>query len=242
MHYSCKVVWSIIILRIFMFGASAGTLDRCPDRPTETSVPSAPKREIQLNVFNEKLASIKPDSDTVLVGDSLIQFWPDALAARDLSTRKLLNYGVGLDRTQHVLWRLDAEGLTQLHPKKVILLVGTNNLKAGDDACGIYTGIKAVALRIKTLWPRSQLTVIAVPPRGPDFAFRDDDRRAINDQLAFDAAANRAWSVLNVDSEIACGFKHPCPNYLPDDVHLSEAGYGVLGALLKTTRSSPPAH
>lgn len=192
-----------------------------------------PIRDVQLAVHQQNLGAIRRDADVVLIGDSLVQFWPAELAARALGARRLLNYGVGLDRTQHVLWRLQAPELQALHPKLVVLLVGTNNLSAGDDACPIAAGIEAVAEHIQDLWPRARLTVISVLPRGYDFAFRDADRTAINVALKTRATSGRRWSFLDADEGISCGSKAPCEYYLPDAVHLSHRGYEVLSELLK---------
>ena len=45
----------------------------------------------------------------------------------------IANAGVGGDRTQHVLWRLDNGLLAGSHPSLIVLLIGTNNLRSDTE-------------------------------------------------------------------------------------------------------------
>src|SRR4030095_625070 len=77
--------------------------------------------------------------EIVLIGDSITHLWGGEPVtpgrkpnggesfASTFSDRKVLNMGFGWDRTQNVLWRLDNGEFDGLHPKWVILNIGTNN-------------------------------------------------------------------------------------------------------------------
>ena len=41
-----------------------------------------------------------------------------------------MNLGIGGDRTQHVLWRLDNGNIDGIKPKLAVLMIGTNNSAA----------------------------------------------------------------------------------------------------------------
>ena len=43
--------------------------------------------------------------------------------------RKSLNFGVGGDRTQHVLWRIENGQLDGLKPRAAVLMIGMNSLR-----------------------------------------------------------------------------------------------------------------
>lgn len=217
-----------------IWAALPATAQDCdPARMAITSTPTAPSNEIQAQVFRDKIPLIKPPVDVLLVGDSLIQFWPTHSAQDSFPKSHILNFGVGLDRTQHVLWRLQEPQLSDIKPKLIVLLVGTNNLKAGDSPCAIFYGIDAVAQRIGLLWPRARVVIIKIPPRGSDFEYRARDRKDINTGIDTIVARHPGWSTVNIDNQISCNFSHPCPNYLQDDLHFTEQGYEILSSILK---------
>ena len=86
------------------------------------------------------------DPEIVLIGDSITHFWggqPESpgVKARGpkawekaFGTKRTLNLGFGWDRTQNVLWRLDHGEFDGLHPKWVVLNIGTNNFSGTKNA------------------------------------------------------------------------------------------------------------
>lgn len=234
---SLVLTWIYICAAIsfYLIGPAlpAAAQDCDPARMAITSTPTSPSNEIQSQIFRDKIPLIKRPVDVLLVGDSLIQFWPTHSVQDSFPKSHIFNFGVGLDRTQHVLWRLQESRLSDIQPRMIVLLVGTNNLKAGDSPCAIYYGIEAVVQRMVSLWPRSKGIIIKIPPRGSDFEYRSRDRKDINTGIDTIVAGHPGWSSVNIDSKISCQFSHPCPNYLEDDLHFSEQGYEVLSEVLK---------
>lgn len=226
---------SMILLMLSVYTAAASLAAETCDA-TSTSTAKPPTNQVQLDIFSEKIKHIDPSSNVVFVGDSLVQFWPDEKMRSAARSSKVFNFGVGLDRTQHVLWRLDADQLDRLRPRSVYVLVGTNNLRAGDTVCAIASGIEAVLNRIKELWPRSHQTVILIPPRGDDFRYRNEDRLQINAIVKADGDRTRQWDSLDVDAILSCNLTNPCQNYLPDYVHFSETGYKVLSEIVRSDK------
>ncbi|MGU3480164.1 GDSL-type esterase/lipase family protein [Methylobacterium sp. D48H] len=202
---------------------------------SDTSSAKQPTNQIQIDIANQKLQQLSGSPDVVFVGDSLVQFWPSELTNYAASSNKVFNFGVGLDRTQHVLWRLEAAQLQVIHPRKVYVLVGTNNLSAGDTACAIASGIEAVLRRVNEIWPHAARIVIPIPPRGNDFLFRNADRIETNRIVKDNGDRSKQWASTNIDAVISCNFTDPCGNYLPDKVHFSEAGYKSLSDLIRSS-------
>ena len=76
----------------------------------------------------------------LFVGDSITDGWRNfgPRGGRDVFEQaygkyRPLNIGIGGDRTQHVLWRLDAGEVEGISPKVAVLMIGTNNLGSNTN-------------------------------------------------------------------------------------------------------------
>jgi len=65
--------------------------------------------------------------DVLLVGDSITIQWGDSWK-KHFPELKAVNIGIGGDKTQNVLWRLDHGGVEGLQPKAIVLMIGNNNM------------------------------------------------------------------------------------------------------------------
>src|SRR5690242_8364585 len=68
--------------------------------------------------------------DLLFVGDSITDNWRSRgsnVWNKYYAPRHAANFGIGGDRTQHVLWRIDHGELDGLKPKVIVLMIGTNN-------------------------------------------------------------------------------------------------------------------
>jgi len=135
----------------------------------------------------------------LFLGDSITQFWTRAQAVFDAHYAKYqpANFGISGDKTQHVLWRIDNGELDGIHPRVVVLLIGTNNFRDPEEA--IYRGDKKIIDEIHQKLPDSKLIIMGIFPRGdgrtnalldsryPDGPHIIDGRvklQAVNTQLA----------------------------------------------------------
>jgi tetratricopeptide (TPR) repeat protein len=163
--------------------------------------------------------------DVMLVGDSLVEYWPDA----NWAPLSVFNFGVRADKTQHVLWRLEQLPAGSVECRDVVVLVGTNNLGAGDTATGIAAGVAAVVAAVVRVAPRANVHVIATPPCGPQLGFRSDARLKANKALA----GLDGFETLDVDTEMTDGGFLGQPKYKDDGIHFSDAGYCRLTEVVK---------
>jgi lysophospholipase L1-like esterase len=200
---------------------AAPAADNCDEiDKLATTTPAPPFNENRWRLYRQELASItRVDVDAVLLGDSLAELWNTKM----WEPHNVLNLGVGGDDTQHVLWRLSFPKLATLKPVNLLIILGTNNL-GGAKACAISFGLKRVIERVAKLWPSARITYLEITPRGNGFTDKNDVRVSVN-------ASVRQFSgikTVNVDEAITCGWRQPCENYADDNLHFTEAGYGVL--------------
>jgi len=87
--------------------------------------------------------------------------------------RKALNLGTSAYRTENLLWELDNFDLRRQHPKVCILGIGTNNVDEKNypyrcTAGELAEGIGAVVQRVRTIWPRTKIVILACFPGSYD--------------------------------------------------------------------------
>ena len=182
---------------------------------------------------HEMLMARRPDGpiDIMLVGDSLVEYWPDELW-RPL---KVFNFGVKADKTQHALWRLEQLPPDSVDCRHAVILLGTNNLGAGDTADGIAAGVAAVVAAVVRIAPRAKLHVIATPPCGPGLEFRSDVRLKANATLA----SLQGFETINLDFVLARDGASRREHYNEDRIHLSDAGYARIADLVRSRLGEP---
>lgn len=183
-----------------------------------------------------KLEDAKLGADIVFLGDSITQGWETAgkdVWREHFSTKRALNLGFGGDSTQHVLWRLEHGELDNVHPKLVVLHIGTNNARHSEATpAQIAAGIEEVVKLIHLKAPSARILLHAIFPRGSDA--NDPVRKRcqeVNLTIRRRAASMRAEFIdigarlMNKDGTIS-------KDIMPDLLHLSAEGYARWAAAL----------
>src|SRR5436190_15565053 len=123
-----------------------------------------------LKAHNTFLARGKKGPVGVLfLGDSITAGWhtrgTDVWKARFENEKyQPANFGISGDRTQHVLWRIANGELDGIHPKALVLMIGTNNGdKPADD---IARGVSAIVTAIRAKLPDTKILLFGIFPRG----------------------------------------------------------------------------
>jgi lysophospholipase L1-like esterase len=133
-----------------------------------------------------------PEAQLLLIGDSITNNYDKAQPPDEnfqptwkefYEPRKALNLGFSGDTTANVLWRLDHGEVDGLHPKAVILLIGTNNTGHNQTAEQTETGIDAVIADIEQHLPETQILLLGILPSNISDSKTERDR-AVNRYLA----------------------------------------------------------
>ncbi|MGE9291409.1 MAG: GDSL-type esterase/lipase family protein, partial [Puniceicoccales bacterium] len=122
----------------------------------------------------------------VLLGDSITYRW-NAGAGREIRKERydphgVINLGISADRIEHVLWRLENGEMAPLHPKMVLLMIGTNNLHANSNEEIAY-GVWKIVEYIRIQHPETRVLVQGIFPRSRP-AGQMERIHAINEYLA----------------------------------------------------------
>jgi beta-glucosidase len=176
--------------------------------------------------FNERIA--KGNVDLLLIGDSITQGWEGAgkdAWKKYYEPRNAVNLGIGGDRTEHVLWRLDNGNVEGIKPKLAVLMIGTNNSGA-NSAEEIGAGIQAIVKKLREKLPETKVLILAIFPRGekPD-ATREKNAKA--SQIASELADNKNVFYLDIGPKFLTDDGTLTAEIMPDRLHLSPAGYEI---------------
>jgi lysophospholipase L1-like esterase len=167
------------------------------------------------------------DVDLLFIGDSITAGWrgQKEIWQKAFGAYKPANFGIGGDRTQHVLWRLENGELEGISPKAAVLMIGTNN-SGSDSAEGIADGIKKIISTIHTKSPKTKILLLAVFPRGEK---PNPQREKLNQVNATIGKLDNARDVFYLD--IGDKFLQPegllTKDIMPDFLHLTAKGYQI---------------
>jgi len=203
-----------------------------PGHLTTTPVPrTEPWWTERQALLNERAAA--GSVELVFIGDSITQGWEGAgknVWSESYGDRAAINLGIGGDRTQHVLWRLEHGNLPDgLSPKLAVVMIGTNN-SGSNTPRKIEDGVTAIARRLWIELPETQILVLAIFPRG---AGPDDPLRKVNG--ATNALLGKLPGLfddgrvhlLDIGTEFLAADGTLSQEIMPDLLHLSPEGYRI---------------
>jgi lysophospholipase L1-like esterase len=180
-------------------------------------------------------------AQVVFIGDSITQGWEGEgkdVWAKYYAHRNAVNLGIGGDRTQHVLWRLDNGNLETLHPKVAVVMIGTNNSNGEDNSpVQIVEGVRAIVAKLRQKLPDTKVLLLAIFPRSENFSVQRGKLAQINQALR---------RLADDQSVYWADFGHlfmddlgTIPrDLMPDYLHLSPKGYGIWAEAIEDRLSS----
>ena len=135
----------------------------------------------------------------LFVGDSITERWHIAPHIWNTYYGKYqpANFGIGGDRTSHVIWRIEHGELDGLAPKVTVLMLGTNN-SLDYNAEQIAAANRKIVGMIRARLPETKILVLGIFPRGP----RDRGGNPIT-QAHVDEAAKRMQTIDAVNRDLA---------------------------------------
>jgi len=175
----------VMVVMSGLFMAGCATTPPIPTVPaTAKSISPEPrdggwmKRHESFNALAKK-----GGFDVLFVGDSITQGWEGNgkdVWAKAIAPLGAANFGIGGDRTEHVLWRFEHGNLEgAMSPKVMVLMLGTNNTgHRKDKPEEIAAGVGAILKTFHERFPKTKILLFAIFPRGATLA---DPARVNND-------------------------------------------------------------
>lgn len=184
--------------------------------------------------------------DLLFLGDSITDAWggeghnPKASGAaifeKEFLPLKAANFGIGGDRTQHVLWRLQNGELDGIEPKVVMLMIGTNNSNREDNTAEeIADGVTAIVKEIHKRSPKTKVLLLAVFPRGAKPNPQREKISKVNEIISKLDDGGKTVKYLDIGNKFLEADGTLPKEIMPDFLHLSPRGYQIWADAVKPT-------
>ncbi len=164
----------------------------------------------------------------VFIGDSITESWDEEIWKAHIAPTKALNFGIGGEGPQHVLWRIEHGILDGPTPETAVLMIGINNFWRHFTAADTARGIETIVGRIHARHPTARIVLLgllpvyeAASPIRPWIGEINGRLKQLDGQKKvefFDFSA----AFLEADGNQRLKL------YKEDHLHLSKAGYVVL--------------
>lgn len=174
--------------------------------------------------------------DIEFIGDSITQGWEGAgkkVWQKYYGKRKVINMGVGGDRTQHVLWRFEQGQLEGIKAGVAVVMIGTNNSNKDDNTeADILEGVTAIVDQIRQRQPDTKIILMGIFPRGQTFSTQRGKILQVNEALAkLDDGKNIFYidigpQLIEKDGSIS-------KSMMRDYLHPGEAGYEIWASAIE---------
>lgn len=183
-------------------------------------------------------------ADLLFIGDSITDNWRTRgsnVWTRYYGNRNAVNFGIGSDRTQHVLWRLNHGELNSIKPKVVVLLIGTNNTGQErnsevirNSVPEVIEGVTAVVRCLRLKLPASKILLLGIFPRGERDAPQRIEIAKINAALA-KLDDGKSIKFLDLGPQFLSLDGNLSKEIMPDLLHPSEKGYQIWAQSMEAT-------
>ena len=178
---------------------------------------------------NERARQVPGPIELIFDGDSITDGWQtNGKEVWDQHYARLnaFDFGIGGDRTEHLLWRLSQGQVDGLKPKLIALMIGTNDLSQ-NTAEEIAGAVKEIVASYQQHCPGATILLQAVFPRGQQPTDPLPAKiKAINDIIAKLPDGDKVVYIdfgdkfLQADGSIS-------PDIMPDFLHPTAKGYAI---------------
>jgi lysophospholipase L1-like esterase len=166
----------------------------------------------------------KKQGAVVFAGDSLTGNW--GALEKSFPRLNVANRGIGGDVSRGLLFRFK-EDVLDLHPRAIVILIGTNDLSARQDPADTIANLTAILEMAEKQTPALPIVLCKLPPRAsPQAPVEASQLQKLNMRIAKLAEGKPHVTVLDLFGLFAKSDGSPDPQYFqPDKLHLADPGY-----------------
>lgn len=207
-----------------------------------------PGKEKMHELFND--ISKQGKAPLVFLGDSITAGWNGkgkVAWQKYWAPLGAANFGIGGDRTEHILWRLQNGNYDGLKPKLTVLMIGTNNTghegrAMSEHGGAVYSssaeetaqGVAEIVQLLKKKQPQMKILILAIFPRGADAT---DPKRKKNEkanQLIAELADDKQVYFMDINEKFLEEDGTLSREIMPDLLHPNAAGYEIWSKAIES--------
>jgi lysophospholipase L1-like esterase len=234
------LISGVVTIVLFLIPAWAANAQEKKPQSAVTPVPRDPQWVKRHEGFVAMAA--KGGIDVLFLGDSITDAWGGEghgakaagkdVFAKEFEPLKTANFGIGGDRTQHVLWRIQNGELEGIHPKVVMLMIGTNNT-GSNKAEEIADGITAIVKEIHKRSPETKVLLLGIFPRGEKpYPIRDKIKQ-VNAEISKLDDGGKTVKYLDIGDKFLQPDGTISKEIMNDYLHLTPKGYQIWADAVK---------
>ncbi|TWT79624.1 GDSL-like Lipase/Acylhydrolase [Planctomycetes bacterium CA13] len=234
----CPLALFVSLLLATVSIAQEAVLDTPPRTKPNSAIVPIPRGAKQMQrheSFNKRIK--EGNVDLLMIGDSITHGWERAgseVWLKYYGHRNAVNLGIGGDRTQHVLWRLENGNIDNISPKLAVLMIGTNNCRSNTPE-EIAEGVDVIVTKLRTELPQMKVLVLAIFPRGEDDTHPGRQVNMKANELIEKQADGEMVHFLNINSAFLTEDRILTREVMPDLLHPREKGYGIWAEAMEPT-------
>ena len=205
--------------------------------PLQGATPRTPESAVTPTDFSRHAGFLRQiqeghgDFDFVLIGDSITDGWP--ARGKDSYARflpwKPLDLGVSSESTENVLFRISNGELDGIHPKVVMIMIGTNNQGHYGDEKPEWTaaGVKKIIEVVRAKCPNAKILLLAIFPRGATTQDGLRQRVAEVNKLLPSLADDKNVFFMDIGPKFLDAQGNLSKEIMPDLLHPNTNGYRI---------------
>jgi beta-glucosidase len=166
--------------------------------------------------------------DLLMIGDSITDGWSGQgkeVWKKYYEKRNAVNLGIGGDRTEHVLWRLQNGNIDGIKPKLAVVMIGTNNV--GSGAKEIAAGVQAIVETLRAKLPETKILLLAIFPRDADAKSGNRLKLAQVNEIIAKLADDKNVFFLDIGAKFLDKDGALPKEIMPDYLHPNAKGYAI---------------